>query len=807
MSYSGSFTPLALNLISGLSNDNGFNINPVGAQYHGSWTPTSYSPGSLITASVLGQLTSTTKLIYDAVQSGTTDVTVDTYRNLISIGAVTIPALANTKPSTFVPTYAGNGNWSAGMLVSDAYPPKNYPVDGSWSYIHQSFSDYAWVTGWPGRNSWQKSTDSYKAAYLPVLGEPLNDYDEYFSNGFLSTIARQAYYEIWTDQFVQYNAIVNTFQQSDSWKNLRNSSIASFVNTKTFMTGMYSNVNDLTTSDIAGVSLAFKVWGTDLINSGRSIDLSNISKFGLPSILLKTLQRNNVLTNAVKIALNFYSNLSVTEINSILNDGLIPTSEQESKIYNAFTLVQGDDLKSDSTGILYGLNCVTTGIQSLADLLDLKKLFPNSYSSLTIPQYSTTTASAKIYDFIYLGNGVNDRIADWGNYLNGILSPALAKSCGAFSMTMRQIKNIEVMHVERFSQVVSNLELTGLNLPLVNSTGVPGNVDAANSMLDKLALGSGNSGSFRQCDFYGAASGYPYDEYYKHVAKLISEISSGTLSNIYNNLSLVDLTVPGADLTVQGFIDAANTEISNIYNKNKSQADNLNYFWNLIGSQLSIEQRAITLAISNTNDILEQVNTTDIPSFVQQVETYATDTTQGGNAPTLERLSNTNLLSGQSLIAMMRETRNASRIQLTGGDLQNDVSTVIDICGASASATVLNGTISSIKITSHSSGYNAATPPKVTVYPVGHGAILKPFIAPDGSISSIEIVAGGNDFVHAEIEIEPPPQCAPPETQRTYADSSSRGLVPTNLISSVDSSPTVQQAMIDIEQCNCSCWN
>jgi hypothetical protein len=116
---------------------------------------------------------------------------------------------------------------------------------------------------------------------------------------------------LWTDQFTKYNSIVNSFDQASSFKDNQNIEIASFVNTKTFMSGMYSNINDLTTSDVAGVNLAFHVWGNDLINTGRVINLADIAKFGLPSLLLKNLQLNNVVTDAVSLALMY------SELNSI----------------------------------------------------------------------------------------------------------------------------------------------------------------------------------------------------------------------------------------------------------------------------------------------------------------------------------------------------------------------------------------------------------------------------------------------------------------------------------------------------------
>ena len=800
MSFSGTFTPLGLNVISALSSGSGLTINATAKAEQGEWTPTGYTQGTVTSSTVLSKLTTKITAVYAAIQAATTDVTTSTYRRMLLIGNGTIPALGNSRPSTFEPSYPGYGSWTGvTTLNSDNYPPKGYPTVGTYSYIKQAYGSYGWITGWPGRSSWQKTTDTYSAATIDT-----SEYDEYFSDGFIGTVARQAYYELWSGQFNQYNNITNSFTQESTFKTQQNTSIASFVNTKTFMTGTYSNMDDLTSSDIAGVNQAFKIWGNDLINTGRTIYLPDISKFGLPSAFLRNLQRNNVVTDALKAALHLYSDLSVSTLNNIFSSGYTPTTEQERKIYNAFTLIQGKDL----VPITYGLNCKTTGLTSLADLINPLKLFPNSYGSLTIPRYSVETASSKIYDFIYVNGGTNSRIQNWGTYLKDILSLDLQVACGGFAMTMQQIKHIAAMDVQKFSQVVTNLELTGLNLPLINSNaGTPSSISLADAMLADIALGSGNSGSYRQCDFMGAASGYPYTGYYPIVTGLIKQLTTTTLTTIYNNIYNLDLSVSGADASLDTLITQANTEIAAILAGNATLCGQLNYYWNLIGRQLFIEQRAIPLCIPTATDIVTQVNNGDITSFVRNVERYALDNGDGQSAPVLEGISDTTVIGGQSLIAYMRESRNAGRLGLTGGDLQNDVSTYIDTCAASAYVTLTNGTITSVTVTSPSKGYTATNPPVISVYPVGLGAKLTAVLAQDGSISNITIENGGSGYTNAQIEIDPPPQCQPPNpSQQTYADTPASRLVPPELVSPASASPSVTQAIADVTICNCDCW-
>ena len=189
-----------------------------------------------------------------------------------------------------------------------------------------------------------------------------------------------------------------------SYAEYSNNAILSVDNSKTFLDGTYSNMNDLITGDIAGVSIATTVFGQDLLASGKAINLQTIATFGLPSNLLFTLQKNNCITSSVSLAL-IASNITVSELEQMLVNISAVTKEQERKIYGAFGIILGQDLKD----ILVSLNCKTAGIESLVDLLNPIKLFPNSYQTLTVPVYNIIggPANSKIYYPIYTNEGLN----------------------------------------------------------------------------------------------------------------------------------------------------------------------------------------------------------------------------------------------------------------------------------------------------------------------------------------------------------------------------------------------------------------
>jgi hypothetical protein len=819
MSFEGKFTPLQLNALGSLSKNTGFYRNRTMLASFGEWKPEGYTQGTITSTTVLSDLTTALSILKTRIGSG---ISATTFRGLLTLGNGVCPALGNSRPSTFKPSYAGYGSWDGGVMKRASYPPKgDYDVttakwmDGSksYSYIAQNTIDgdnpigkYGWLTGWgenQSSNQWQK----YNYAV-----ENTTEYDEYFGNGFLATIPRQAYYEMWEGSFSQYNNIVNSFTQAASYRDTKNNIIGSYVNSKTFMSGTYSNINDITTSNISGISLAFKDFGNDLISTGRAIDLRNIDKFGLPSVLLKTLQDNKVLTDSVKIRL-LEQELSVGEINDILNNTVTPTSSQEKKIYDAMVNVTGDDLSSTERGILYGLNCSTAGITTLADLLDVKKLFPVSHNTITIPRYNidpSVSASAKIYDFIYINGGVNTRIDNWGTYLDGILPSDNALACGAFSMTLQQVNSISSMLIEKLAQVITNMELTNLNLPLLNSTiGMSVDGTLVKMILDNTAMGSGNSGSYRMCDLMGAASGYPYNNIGAFITGMLNRINTTTLKTRYTELKNIASTIDDATLVAK--ITAINNEIKNIYDANKNLCTQLNYFWDQLGTQMFIEQRAIPMCFPDPSDLVNRFSNEDIVNFVKQLEHHMLDNGDGQSAPVLKGISDINTQGGQTIIAVGREARNASRLGIIGGSLTNNIKSYIDTCGASASATVVSGAITQVKVTNSSSGYSSANLPKILVYPVTVAiqAVLTPTISLDGSITSIQVKVPGRGYFKESVEIviDPPPQCLPAnEPQQTYADSPYKQIIEPALTATASSSPDVATAIADVTTCNCDCW-
>lgn len=568
MSITGKQSPLGVNVQGSILNDEGFTINPIASGYMGSSkTNSDYTFGSLINNTVL-------RLQTLGINDGyvrnllTRATSIDTYDNLINIGANSIPALGNSKP----PTY-------------DVNDPS-----GIWSTTAQKYGDQKGVTPTlPGpANSGYALTsnidEGQEATWFPYTGVSGDNPNTGISQwGYIRLHALQAWNEFnWNGEEVdwtypEYKEFTSSFLNANSFVTTYNQNIFAMYGSKSFLEGTYSNMNDLITSDIAGVSLATWDFGTDLINLGNAVDLSTIDSFGLPSNLLKVLYQNNALTQELIYVL-LASGVPGTEIDNIAQGQETSTTIKiQQLIYGCFLLVNGDTL----IDILALLNCKTANINTLADLLSVRKMFPTSYQTLTVPIYNIEPGpnNSKTYYLIYTGEGINSQLTSpvindiignqnpssanvindslsgvpvslpigFGSYLYGIIPQADATAAGAFAYSMLQIRNIKYCNFSVFAQTVRSLE-TVAGLSLVGGTNKPVDETLANSGLNKIALGSGIYGSYTMSDLFGSMSGLPYS--WKLIYERINELQTTKLQNIYRE-NFLAITWEGAAVTVQ----------------------------------------------------------------------------------------------------------------------------------------------------------------------------------------------------------------------------------------------------------------
>lgn len=793
MSSSGKYTPLNLNSLGSLLQNTGLTINKTTATYMGvSNNLSSYTPGTTVNDTVINPL-------YQAIRDAFTHlgnrVDSGTYSNLITIGTSSIGALGNSKPNSYTRT--------------------------------TSLNPYPNVTPYSG---------------------------EYASYGWLRLLPLQAHYEFYINNG-SYSDFLSTFCTVAGFKDISNKAIDAFDTSNTYLDGVYSNMNDLISADITGVSLSTFYWGQDLIASGRAIDPSTIAKFGNPENLLITLQKNKALTKTVNLAL-LASGLSASDIINIAS-GVKPTIAQQKNIYGAFSVI----IKTDLEDVLLPLNCQTKGLESLADLLNPKKLFPNSYQTLSVPKYNTNPGptNSKTYYLIYNGTDVDaQKLKEFGSRLAGIIPNNIAIACDAFSIAMMQIKNIQSVNIEKFSQAVTNLE--NVSTLGVNGTNTPVNQSIADSTRQLIAKGSGEHGRYVMTDFFGAMSGLSYD--WKTIESHINHLATPALSNIYYNLYLAvtwdqatvtptyttyqvpnnpsnpgagyttyyhvtgisishagggycrndssqptitisnggsgsgvvgvakekvlttygrvvsaTLTYSGTDGTsiptatiqppigsgwpnmnsvIQDYIDQANQEIRNIEVSNPEIAAKAIALYNLFGERLTKEQNARSVALANLSDLTTTLLSTY--SFIENISQFSMQTEQYGTAQVIEAICDVPNIGANSIIGSMREQRNVHRLGLAGIELDNAVE-------------VINLPLTKISGTTANLGTNL------------------------GTASTVEVITGAAT------------------TPGSLAGSSETTLIPNN-VSIFNVSNTLlssvlipAQAIKDVTDCNCDCWD
>jgi len=134
----------------------------------------------------------------------------------------------------------------------------------------------------------------------------------------------------------------------------------------------------------------------------------------------------------------------------------------------------------------------------------------------------------------------------FGSYLDGILPPDMATAAGAFSVSMQQVKNISSIPIEKFAQVVTNLEtISGLT---INGSTVPVDTTLVSGSLPLIALGSGPYGTYTMSDFFGCMTGLPYIGI--DILGLINALETPKLYDIYEQLYLA-VTWESSVITIQ----------------------------------------------------------------------------------------------------------------------------------------------------------------------------------------------------------------------------------------------------------------
>ena len=510
----------------------------------------------------------------------------------------------------------------------------------------------------------------------------------------------------------------------------------------------FTNLNNIVSGSLAGVNLDFGGFGDEIAKLGSTINLSNLDNLGSPGQLLSNLGDQGTLGPMYsklaeisvdpRVAQTLASDLTyiastgnVTlgelgiDFNAIAQQGANLSPAIQSQLFEAFDSLDATEVDQVKSILGNSQDLIVTG----SDLLDPKKLFPNSFETFTAPLRTASVGFRAIYENDT--GSVNGQFESLGENLKGVIPDDLAVASGALARSLQQVKNISQTNTTDLGTALSSLEtLKDLSLLENQSTYVTDavrdywtdsyGVDSTNN----VTLATGNAGQLKLSDVIGFAAGFNSAAPITKNAQLLAEMDAdGELNDITGSQGIYDTieefcagtfgpteitptnfrvvitagyvgagTYTGAtsdeafeNAWVNGIVPAIKTILASFTSNSKAVEIMTNSErWNQQLAREYLNQSRID------NEDLTAVRASDdvAINLALNLPNLGTDTTDGGAAEILERVVDFSSLGGQATIAAMREGRNLQR--LADANIQQDAP--IDTAGVEDPASLVTST-------------------------------------------------------------------------------------------------------------------
>mgnify|MGYP003627645985 CR=1 FL=1 len=569
MADTGKQSPLGMNVLGGILQNRCLQINPNAEFFMGiSKSNSDYTYGELISGTILRMLTWS---INDGYARGV--ITDATYNNLISISGDNNEcyALGNSKPPTYI-AVDPSSSWATNGVTADCKAVEfgvsqgvagSLPAPANAGYSVKGDTDYGQQATWLPYDTTNANKSITQWGWIRC--HALQAHNEF---NFHAKVGSEGA-NLDSNPDPQYENFCGSFNEAASFCQYTNKTITTANNADTFLEGTFSNMNDLITGDVTGVSLFTDGLSKDLQDLQKIFDFKRLDRFGYPSTLLQQLYQAGGLTQDLNLTLGS-AGLSAKEIRTLSAAQTHGIPSQERKIYTAFLAVTGVNLTScvsSLTSSAFILNRVmsdfqnedTIPIRTLADLLDPYRLFTRAWSTLTVPVYNDEVGrptGSKTYYLIYNDNGsVNSAIntdavksivgtlitrgapdintgtasdlpstelpTGFDSYLGGsnIVIPAnIGLAAAALRYSFLQISNIEQITPGTLGNCIAALETmsdVGVGADGTEPTAEapltkPVNKSLVSEVPKQMGLGSGPGGAFSMNDFFGNMSGVPF---------------------------------------------------------------------------------------------------------------------------------------------------------------------------------------------------------------------------------------------------------------------------------------------------------
>lgn len=292
--------------------------------------------------------------------------------------------------------------------------------------------------------------------------------------------------------------------------------------------------------------------------------------------------------------------------------------------------------------------------------------------------------------------------------LKKVIPPDQALANQALSRSLRQVKKIFETDLPSVATTVSVLE-SNKDLNLINQLEAPLPPAVANFWGNSFPTGTGAGNAITTNDVIGVAAGVTVNDQLPVVTNVVTTLTnlgalnpltantglpsspnngiytqmSYTLGNAYGPSPIIPATIYWAggsfgnidDAFANGLIPAASAAISSIASSYSNLATQSNDATTAMANQLVTNQNNLVLAgidvanvvtgdFANAN-IQSNANTTAL-AFTTRLQELGLDVSEGGTAQFLEQVANTSTVSGQGVIASMREGRNIAVLNAIG---------------------------------------------------------------------------------------------------------------------------------------------
>ena len=284
----------------------------------------------------------------------------------------------------------------AGVAGYDAQPPI-IPLVSAFGIVNSGTAGITSATG----NAIKTIANTTVPAFGDTVGNTYTNINitGNTTTGFADLLITQANIDLGSGDLTKF---VQAFNLVQGYASSSNQFINSSVNSQNYLSDTFTNFNSLTTGGIADVNSNPELFGQDLANLGSLIDLGNLGDLGSPLALLQQLSNLNGVTPAVSVI--FAAN--GVSLDTILNLKQSATQAQDSdqkKLYQAMTQITGDTLSQ----VLQVFGVTTANINTMADLLNPYKIFPNSFQTLTVVDINGVLQNI----YINATGGVNSTLA------------------------------------------------------------------------------------------------------------------------------------------------------------------------------------------------------------------------------------------------------------------------------------------------------------------------------------------------------------------------------------------------------------